>query len=127
GGNSQKNSFKREHDLSNKDVVVFSDHHMTAFKNSPNHFDDLGNYSLYLTVLRHYLETTGFTIVENGDVEEGLRYEPTKADAAARVAAYNKNKRPIENNGDWSEFNRIRDAKRVEILNDIIDHYESYY
>ena len=127
GGNSQQDSFKREHDISNKDVVVFSDHHMTAFKSRPNYFDDLGNYSLYLKLLRHYMEATGFTIVENGDVEEGLVYEPTKGDAAARVAAYNKNNLPIQPNEDWREFNRIRDGKRVQILNDIIDHYEEYY
>lgn len=127
GGNSQQDSFKREYDISNKSVVVFSDHHMTAYKNFANYFDDLGNYALYLKVLRHYMDATAFTIVENGDVEEGLVYEPTKADAAARLAAYNKNKLPIEDNADWQEFNNIRNAKRIEILNDIIDYYEEYY
>ncbi|MEJ7588725.1 MAG: hypothetical protein WKI04_14285 [Ferruginibacter sp.] len=127
GGTSQQDSFKREHDLFNKDVVVFSDHHMSAFKKYPNYFDDLGNYSLYLEVLHHYMDLTDFTIVENGDVEEGLVYEPDATDAAARVAAYDKRKLPILDNADWAEFNGIRDAKRVQILNDIIAHYESYY
>jgi hypothetical protein len=35
GGNSQQDSFKREHDLSNRDVVVFSDHHYDGFCSSP--------------------------------------------------------------------------------------------
>jgi hypothetical protein len=82
---------------------------------------------LYLQVLRDYVGATGFTIVENGDVEKGLVYEPTRGDAAARVAAFRKNNLPIAANSAWREFNRVRDAKRVEILNDIIDYYDDYY
>lgn len=127
GGASQKDSFKRQCDLSNKDVVVFSDFHMTALKNSPNYFDDLGNYDLYLKILRHYLNATNFTIVENGDVEDCLVYEPTVKDATDRLNSYDKKKLPIQANGDWKDFNAIRHAKRVTILNDIIDHYKDYY
>lgn len=56
--------------------VVFSDHHITPFDHRQNFFITSGNQDLYVEALAQY-DAEGFTLIENGDVEELLIWEPT--------------------------------------------------
>ncbi len=55
--------------------VVFSDHHITDRGNRQNFFA-AKNKELYLEILKDYYGVAGFDLIENGDVEELLIYEP---------------------------------------------------
>jgi hypothetical protein len=49
--------------------VVFSDHHLFTSGSSIDKFREMGNHELYIAALAAYYEA-GFTLVENGDVED---------------------------------------------------------
>ena len=55
--------------------VVFSDHHITDRDNRQNFFAP-NNKGLYLDILKDYYGVADFDLIENGDVEELLIYEP---------------------------------------------------
>ena len=55
--------------------VVFSDHHMGFPGSRHDFFASSGNRELYSEILDEYADT-GFTLVENGDVEELIIHEP---------------------------------------------------
>jgi hypothetical protein len=56
--------------------VIFSDHHWSTNDNRQNYFGLTGNRKLYVDMLVKYFEE-GYTIIENGDVEELVIFEPT--------------------------------------------------
>ena len=56
--------------------VVFSDHHMGFEGSRHDFFSESGNSVLYAEALTAYADA-GFTLVENGDVEELVIHEPT--------------------------------------------------
>ena len=60
--------------LANRSYVIFSDHHITFQGHRHSPFST--NAALYAGALKHYYND-GFTLVENGDVEELVVYEPT--------------------------------------------------
>jgi calcineurin-like phosphoesterase family protein len=55
--------------------VVFSDHHMAFPGSRHDFFATSGNRELYSEILNEYADT-GFTLIENGDVEELIIHEP---------------------------------------------------
>ena len=55
--------------------MIFSDHHMGFAGSRQDFFHDSGNDALYSNILDGYAEA-GFTLVENGDVEELVIHEP---------------------------------------------------
>ncbi len=56
--------------------VVFSDHHFTFKGHRTNFFEESGNLQVYVEALDAYREA-GFTVVENGDVEDLVIFDPT--------------------------------------------------
>jgi hypothetical protein len=56
--------------------VVTSDHHASFHGHRTNFFQRSGNLWLYVQAMRHYLDA-GYTLVENGDVEELVIFDPT--------------------------------------------------
>jgi len=63
--------------------VIFSDFHMAHDGHRQNFFVTSGNRELYREVLDQYAASE-FTLIENGDVEELLIFEPTASEAALR-------------------------------------------
>jgi UDP-2,3-diacylglucosamine pyrophosphatase LpxH len=118
-------TWSRMTEVSHPNIVIFSDHHMTTFTDITleNYFKDY-NRQLYLDVLDHYADRQ-YCLVENGDVEECVIYEPTENDAADRRAALKSY--PILDNDRWSTFLSLRYAKRVGVLNDVISEFSDYY
>ncbi|MDQ3933838.1 MAG: hypothetical protein M3340_04320 [Actinomycetota bacterium] len=127
GGDVDKRTFSRVVERHGERYVVFSDHHMTDFANKPNFFGDF-NERLYLAVLEHYASETDFTLVENGDVEECVIYEPTPKDAATRARqAPGKSAFPIVGNEKWAEFLDTRYEQRNDNLDLIFKRFGGYY
>ena len=134
GREVNKSTFKRTISRSDADFVIFSDLHMTAFRNKPNYFKDY-NYQLYLDVLNHYARfQPDFCLVENGDVEECLIYEPTLNDAKLRKEQAPKGfgieeiKYPVRLNDDkWDDFLETRYQQRLQNLNQVIAEFPEYY
>ena len=56
--------------------VIFSDHHMAFAGSRQDFFHSSGNADLYADILAGYAES-GYTLVENGDVEELVIHEPS--------------------------------------------------
>lgn len=56
--------------------VVFSDHHYTFKGHRTNFFEESGNLQIYVDALDAYREA-GFTVIENGDVEDLVIFDPT--------------------------------------------------
>ncbi|MDF1566084.1 MAG: hypothetical protein P1V51_23825 [Deltaproteobacteria bacterium] len=65
--------------------VIFSDHHWTWDGHRQDFFGASGNRDLYVDVLGEYA-TEDYTLVENGDVEELIIFEPTLGQMQQRVA-----------------------------------------
>ena len=113
-------------------VVIFSDFHMTAFKKMPNYFYDF-NYQIYLDVLDYYADNH-FTLVENGDVEDCVLFEPDNDSAnkrrksapnafGIREIAY-----PVlSTDSSWDEFLTLRYDKRLELQDAIFNLFPDYY
>lgn len=101
--------------------VIFSDHHMLPNGVRQNFFKDTavgagdGNHGLYLEILGGYYGAKDYCLVENGDVEELLIYEPVLAE--------------IEDIGSWSwdQIFDYRDAKKRLQLGDIARDNRDYY
>lgn len=127
GGQVNQKTFSRVVDRADGNFVIFSDHHMTALNSSLDYFKNF-NYGLYLEVLEHYA-TTDFCLVENGDVEECIIYQPTLTDAQLRNSqAPGKGKFPITLGDDkWSDFLTTRYNQRLKNLNNIIREFQDYY
>ncbi|MEO8451221.1 MAG: hypothetical protein ABI647_15600 [Gemmatimonadota bacterium] len=100
--------------------VVFSDHHMLDKKSRQNFFTTgsgggSGNRDLYVEVLEDYYGASEYTLIENGDVEELLIFEPVLAE--------------IEGIGEWG-WDRIidyRKSKQLPQLESIVRDNPDYY
>ncbi|TAN60612.1 hypothetical protein EPN18_08180 [bacterium] len=75
-------------DLTGKKYVIFSDHHWMDNANRQNYFkqnrNKQNNKDLYVQVLRKYLQKE-YTLIENGDVEDLIVFEPTMEEIEARA------------------------------------------
>lgn len=91
-----------------QNYVVFSDHHMAYQDHRQNFFATSLNAGLYAEVLGRYYDA-GYTLVENGDVEELVIFEPTLAELRLRQSM------------TWSEMDARRLVTRREQLARIIN------
>lgn len=130
-------TLSRTVDRDDRHVVVFSDHHFTDFERLPNYFAD-HNLELYLDVLTHYAEAReGYCLVENGDVEDPVIFEPDLAEAEAwwtdagwgndaNLAALSG--QPMtRDDDDWQVFFERRYETRTANLQRIIQRFQPYY
>jgi hypothetical protein len=131
GKTIDKLTFSRPVSRSDSKFVIFSDFHMTAFKKLPNYFYDF-NYQLYLDVLPYYAKD--YCLVENGDVEDCVLFEPDNEGAnARRKAAPNafgirEIAYPVRlDDSRWDEFLHIRYTKRKELQDHIFEKFSDYY
>src|SRR5262245_31902719 len=76
------NGFRRIGTAQNNNLVIFSDHHMTYRGHRHDYFFKF-NFPLYYEVLRYYADG-GFALVENGDMEELVIFEPTLTETQRR-------------------------------------------
>ena len=94
--------------------VVFSDIHITDTGNRQDFFAR-HNKALYLDLLTSYYAPRDFTLIENGDVEELLIYEP------------DPDQLPNFKTADWSEiFNNRETLKRAQFERIVSDHADYY-
>src|SRR4029077_920944 len=78
--------------------VIFSDFHMTDRMNRQDWFFRF-NFKLYLEVLKRYSQD-GFDLIENGDVEDLVIFEPTPSEAKNRRQLGRRPPRgPVEGGG----------------------------
>ncbi len=105
---------------------------MTAFDKLPNYFSDF-NYQLYLDVLGYYADED-YCLVENGDVEDCVLFEPDNEGAhARRKAAPNafgirEIAYPVRlDDSKWDEFLHIRYTNRRELQDKIFKKFSGYY
>jgi hypothetical protein len=98
--------------------VVFSDHHMTDNGNRQNFFA-VENKKLYLDILENYYAVGGFDLIENGDLEELLIYEPDLSEMGD-IAKWS-----------WSEifsYRRSQIEKNIKLIaKDNSDYYRVVY
>lgn len=105
--------------VSGQRYIIFSDMHLTPAAHRQNWFVQSGNLALYLKVLQAYFES-GFTLIENGDVEELVIFEPTLAEARLRAEM-------IDHADFWQDLNARRETFRLEQLRTILNDHASYY
>lgn len=103
--------------------VVFSDHHLTHRGNRQDFMASSGNLDLYLEVLAQYLDE-GFTLIENGDVEDLVVFEPTEAEFQRRQELLDAGD---GDDASWTALDDRRHVKRLEQLRDILDDNADYY
>jgi hypothetical protein len=124
-------TFRRATPRVDENVVIFSDFHMTAFQSLPDYFQEF-NYELYQEVLDFYAKTD-FCLIENGDVEDCLVFEPDTAEAqnrrnAAPKGAFGDVQYPIDiGDPKWSDFLTLRYDKRKDLQDAIIGRFPEYY
>jgi hypothetical protein len=124
--NSGAHGLRRQATTGAEKIVIFSDHHMTHRGHRHDYFRTF-NFNTYLKVLERYADQ-GFTLVENGDVEELLIFEPTKAETEKRRKLV---RRPllIDDIGtiNWDELAGVRIEKRRAQLERLINDNSAYY
>jgi hypothetical protein len=94
--------------------VIFSDHHYLPNNNRHNYFQQHTNYNLYRGLLEQYYQE-GYTLVENGDVEDLIIYEPSLNNVERRI------------NMTWHELQEERLQRRSRQLRRIISDYNDLY
>lgn len=120
------NGFKRVGVAHNDKLVIFSDHHMTHRGHRHDYFFAF-NFKLYLKVLEHYADHS-FALVENGDVEELVIFEPTIAETQRRRALVKKSW-IIDDIGEinWDELVGLRvETRRTQLERNLRDNREYY-
>ncbi|PWT74182.1 MAG: hypothetical protein C5B46_04470 [Proteobacteria bacterium] len=138
GKTVDKQTFSRSVTRTDSKFVIFSDFHMTAFKKLPNYFKDF-NYQLYLDVLPYYADED-YTLVENGDVEDCVLFEPDNDGAHDRLKSAPLTPPDLQNpqpahivypvrldDGRWDKFLHIRYSKRRDLQQAIFNMFSSYY
>jgi hypothetical protein len=100
--------------MAGRKFVVFSDHHMAFDGNRQNWFVTCGNRDLYREVLDQYFDA-GYTLVENGDVEELVIFEPHLDDVKARAKM------------TWAELDAHRARKRLAQLQRVLEDNAALY
>lgn len=125
-------TFERVAERNDDRFVIFSDHHFTNFANMPNYFLE-NNLELYLRVLAHYRnDEPSYCLVEAGDVEDCILWEPNQAEADAlwEAAPWKgaPRVRPIDPEANrWEEFLDLRYERRLSTLRDIEAAFGPYY
>jgi predicted phosphodiesterase len=118
--------FRRIGTAQNTNLVIFSDQHMTHRGHRHDYFFNF-NFKLYCDVLRHYADR-GFALVENGDLEELLIFNPTPDEAERRRKLVRK---PwgIDDIGEinWDELVGVRIETRRKQLENILNDNSAYY
>jgi len=83
---SHQRGFRRvRHVSALKKYVVFSDHHFMPGGHRHDYFNTLGNAKLYRQVLESYYFPQRYTLVENGDVEDLVIFDPKLNDCKQRA------------------------------------------
>ena len=109
----------------NHDLVIFSDHHMTYRGHRHDYFHQF-NYPLYCEVLRYYAEK-GFALVENGDMEELVIFEPTPEETQRRRKLVKKSFLSDIGELNWDELVGLRIETSCRQLEKILDDNHEYY
>jgi len=99
--------------------LIVSDLHM-GFTESRQNFFGKRNKDLYREVLGEYY-SAGYTLIENGDVEELLIFEPTIAEARKRVDLVRRKE------GGWKALNEHRRQFRLKQLRKVLQDNQGYY
>lgn len=94
--------------------VVFSDIHITNSNNRQNFFERT-NKRLYLDVLTAYYAPRNFGLIENGDVEEMIIFEPD----VDTMPNYAKD--------SWDDIIADRNQRKLYQFIDIVRDHEDYY
>lgn len=106
--------------VAGKKYVIFSDFHMSYFGHRQNFFGvQSGNRGMYSDILDQY-DAKGYTLIENGDVEELVIFEPSLADARRRADL-------LKQDHFWAALNEHRRDARLAQLQRVIDGYETLY
>lgn len=114
--------------------VIFSDHHMTPKEHSHNYFWKGKNKSLYKEVLKYYSDND-FGLIENGDIEEYVIFEPTAKVNEGIVERYKKLIQKGSFLGikedigeiEWVDLLEERAINRRNILEQILDDHSDLY
>jgi len=119
--------FRRVGIARNDRLVIFSDHHMTHRGHRHDYFFTF-NYPLYCEVLRHYADR-GFALVENGDMEELVIFEPTPEETRRRRNLVKKPLLGLDDIGqiNWDELVGLRIESRRKQLEKILNDNHTYY
>jgi hypothetical protein len=124
--NTGAHGFRRQATTGADKIVIFSDHHMTHRGHRHDYFFRF-NFNLYKEVLKRYADL-GYTLVENGDVEELVIFEPTKVETEKRRKLV---RRPLLVNDvgtiNWDELVGVRIEKRRRQLEQLLNDNKEYY
>jgi predicted phosphodiesterase len=113
---SQHRGFRHvRHVSSNTPFVVFSDHHLMPRGHRHDYFNSLGNANLYRQVLESYYLRNGYTLIENGDVEDLVIFEPKLDDCKRRARM------------TWDELFEHRINERLRQLEQIFTNNRATY
>ena len=121
-GNADKEGHRHitRQPIAGKKYVIFSDFHMSYFGHRQNFFGiQSGNRTLYSDTLDRY-NSKGFTLIENGDVEELVIFEPSGSDALLRADL-------LKSDHFWAALNGHRSHTRLMQLGRVIESYETLY
>jgi hypothetical protein len=107
--------------------VIFSDHHMAFPGSRQDFFRTSGNMELYSDILSEYA-ATGFTLIENGDVEELIIHEPSLPLPGVQLELLKQveNKNNIEDRG-WAALDEFRADWRFLQLSQVILNHKTLY
>jgi hypothetical protein len=107
--------------------VIFSDHHMAFAGSRQDFFRTSGNSDLYGEILAEYAGA-GFTLIENGDVEELLIHEPAFPPPQPQLSLQEKvgNLRDIDDRG-WEALDALRVQNRLPQLENVIANHKALY
>lgn len=94
--------------------VIFSDQHMSHDGNRQDFFRKSGNVKIYRAALEHYARAE-YTLVENGDVEELIIFDPTIAECRARAAMSD------------AQLDAHRQRHRLGLLKKVLSTYRGLY
>jgi hypothetical protein len=107
--------------------VIFSDLHMAFAGSRQDFFKSSGNADLYAEVLGEYAEA-GFTLVENGDVEELLIHEPSTGSPDTQLDLLKAVKDPLAlNDNGWGALDAFRADLRLGQLSKVIANHRDLY
>jgi hypothetical protein len=120
------NAFNRVSQTTADNLVIFSDIHMTYRGHRHDYFHSF-NYDSYCTLLKKYSDR-GFSLVENGDVEELLIFDPTKVETEKRRKLVKKSLL-VNDIGtiNWDELVGVRIEQRKKQLEKIFRDNKPYY
>ena len=107
--------------------VIFSDFHMTDRMNRQDWFFRF-NFKLYLEVLKRYSQD-GFALIENGDVEDLVIFEPTPGEAKNRRQLVRRPTLGLDDVGEinWDELVGVRIENRRKTLERMLNENKIYY